>query len=145
MHTHRKLLVYGLNLLIERDLVSLNPDVELVDGVLQCDIGERNSALIWRDINGDEFQLTVWWDYDRSASPREDSFKGPLPLAKPQRYPEFVGAISSGWVARRKIPFIQGYGHDLAEKYTRRESARFLHELRNPTPLGFEAEGRFLA
>lgn len=152
MHTHRKLLVYGLNALLEKDLISLDPSVGVKDGYIETQIAGKSSIVIWRGISGEEVELSVWWDYDHSKHPQanllgraRENFHGPTPLAKPQKYQEFVGAFASGWVERRTAAFIQGKGPDLAEKYTRRTNVEALRDLPTPIPRGFKAEGKFFA
>lgn len=153
MHGHRKLLVLGLNTLLERGLISLDPDVEVVQGHLLVDLAGEPAAIMWHGISGDEVSLSVWWKYDHSQHPqaelqgnRRESFHGPAPLAKEQHYPKFVGAVASAWVERRTAPHLQGYGaKGFAAKYCRRGEVKQLHAISTPVPLGFAAEGRFFA
>lgn len=151
MHTHRKLLVLGLNELLERGLLSLDPAVPVHAGHLLTSIAEEPSVIIWNGISGDEVSLSVWWKYDHSKHPQADlegsqreSFHGPTPLAKPLHYQKFVGAFASGWVERRTGRFLQGVGSaGLNEAYTRRTDVGALQALPTPTPAGFKAEGKF--
>lgn len=153
MNNHRKLLVLGLNELLRVGKVSLDPAQEVLDGHLQTEIAGRPSVVIWCGISCDEIRITVWWDYDHSKHPQanlegnqRERFHGPSPLAKPQHYPRFVGAFSSGWLERRTGAYIQGRGgQGLGEVYTRRTDAEVLSDLPNPIPMGFKAEGKFFA
>lgn len=151
MNNHRKLLVLGLNEVLRTGNVSLDPAQQIVDGHMQTEIAGRPSVVIWHGISGDEVHIAVWWDYDHSKHPQanlegnqRERFHGPSPLAKPQHYPKFVGAFSSGWVERRTGAYIQGFGDKgLDEVYTRRGEAEELLAIPKPIPMGFEAEGKF--
>ena len=149
MHTHRKLLVLGLNELLERRLLSLDSAMPVKDGHLQIEIADEPSVIIWRDIGSDEIELSVWWKYEHAKHPQKDlqgnqceSFHGPTPLSKPQHYPNFVGAFASGWLNRRDQAHLQGYGaKDIFEKYTRRGEEAVLQAIPTPAPMGFKIDG----
>lgn len=149
MNIHRKLLVLGLNALIERHLLSLDSAVPVKDGHIQIEIAGAPSVIIWRDIGSDEVQLSVWWKYQHEYHPQKDlqgnereSFHGPSPLAKPQHYPKFVGAFASGWLDRRNRAHLQGHGaKNIFESYTRRGEAAALRAIPKPVPLAFKIEG----
>lgn len=151
MHVYRKLLVLGLNELLGRKLLSLNPAEPVEGGHLLTSLAGERSVIIWHGISGDEVSLSVWWKYDHSKHPQanlegsqKESFHGPAPLAKPQHYQKFVGAFTSGWVERRSRQFLQGVGSKgLCESYTRRSDLQALQDLAIPTPAGFEPEGKF--
>lgn len=153
MNVARKLLVLGVNRLLERGLISLDPKVPVVDGHIREELAGAPSVIIWRGISGEELEVSVWWNYDHSRHPQaellgsqRETFHGPTPLAKPQRYKEFVGAFASGWLERRTGAFLQGRDTTgISERYVRKADAARLEGLPAPVPNGFAAEGKFFA
>lgn len=153
MNVARKLLVFGANCLLERGLISLDPEVPVVNGNLREVLAGEPSVVIWRGISCEEIELSVWWNYDHSRHPQaeltgghREKFQGPTPLAKPQHYKDFVGAFASGWFERRTGAFLQGRGNrGIFERYVRRADAGRLAEMPMPKPQGFAAEGKFFA
>lgn len=148
MNPHRKLLVLGLNELLGQRLVSL--DREGADqGHVFANIGGAPSVVSWVEIGHDELRLSVWWKYDHGRHPQanlsgreREEFHTSYPLAKPQRFPEFVGVTVSGWLERRTGKHLQGYDADgLFDKYTRRGELAHLNALPVPKAKGYLTEG----
>lgn len=151
MNIHRKLLVLGLNELLAREALSLDPQVPVTAGHLFATLAGHPSVIVWHEINCEELSLAVWWKYDHSKHPQanlegnqRESFSGAAPLAKPQHYSKFVGAVAACWVERRTGRYLQGSGaRGLYEVYTRRGEADELKAIPKPIPQGFEVEGKF--
>lgn len=153
MNLQRKLLVLGVNRALEDRVLHLDPDVEVGGGHLFAEIAGAPGVFIWRTITAEEMEISVWWNYEHSRHPQanpkgpgNERFNGPTPLAKPERYKEFVGAVACGWLARRTGAFLQGYGGEgISHKYVRRADAARLAALSDPVPAGFKAEGQFFS
>lgn len=153
MNPYRKLLVLGLNEILSRGLLSLNWDGKSRESTthIETSIAGHDSIVSWSDAGFGEVRISVWWKYVHSKHPQanlegnaRESFSTPSPLAKRQHYPKFVGVVCSAWLERDKGKYLQGKGNDhLIEIYTRKNELGYLKRLPNPSPRGFEAEGRF--
>ncbi len=151
MHHHRKLLVLGTNHLLDAGVITLD-DVEVAPGHRFTTLGGRPSVILWRSIGSGELRVSVWWDYDHSRHPQADlagnareSFSTSAPLAKRSKYPQFVGAVASGWLERKEGKWLQGKGfHGIFDAYVRRDARLTLGAMKDPVPEGYEAEGRFI-
>ncbi len=155
MNGHRKLLIFALNELLAKKLVSLDDPGNFAneDGHLFIDIAGQPSVVNWSSISGGELRLSVWWKYDHLRHPQAnllgnecEKFTSPEPLAKEQHYPKFVGAFGTGWVERRTGKWLQGMdGVNLHSVYTRRGEKTALDAIPTPVPNGFDAEGKFFS
>ena len=152
MNPYRKLLVLGLNKIVSDGLLSLDWDGSALEsGHLHCKIAGEQSVVLWQDAKFGEVSLSVWWKYDHSNHPQannvgnaKERFQLRQPLAKPQHYKKFVGVVCSPWLERDTGKYLQGYGNNhLFRTYTRRGEKNYLDKIPDPTPLGYEAEGRF--
>ena len=148
LHPLRRLCAHGLNELLERGLVS-SRSAEGEVGHVAVRIADRASMVLWRDVGCGELRLSVWWDLDLARHPQvsgrsREPFTCASPLARRERFPDFVGVTVSCWVERRNGFWLQGRGSDsLFERYVRRSSREVLHAVPDPAPLGFKTEGRF--
>lgn len=150
MDKHRKLMILGINELLDRGVVSLTEKQE-VEGHVFCTLAGRPSVINWCNLSGGELRISVWWDFDLARHPQanlqgnqRECFTGTMPLAKSLHYPKFLGAASSGWLERRTGAWIQGKGpKGLVHKYCRATERSFLEELPPPLPNGYLAEGKF--
>lgn len=150
MHWGRKLLVLGLNHLVDRRLLSLN-GTGGEGGHCEVEIAGRRSMILWEDIGFQELRISVWWDYDHSRHPQanlqgnsREGFRTSQPLAKRHRYREFVGATVSGWIERKSGKYLMGRGSKgLVDVYLRQDAKATLDGIPNPEPNGFEVEGKF--
>lgn len=151
MHWGRKLLVLGVNHLIDRNLLSLDRTGGQ-NGHCEAEIAGRRSMILWQDIGFQELRISVWWDYDHSRHPQanlegnqREGFRTSQPLAKQHRYREFVGATVSGWLERERGKYLQGKARKgLIDLYLRQDSAMPLATVASPNPMGFSAEGKFM-
>lgn len=154
MNHHRKLMILGVNELLEQELITLNWDGQMESGGFNhhhCIIAGEKSVVLWRDIGFGEYNISVWWNYNHAAHPQADlngnykeSFTCSSPLAKRSKYKDFVGAVCSGWLERNEGRHIQGYGSNhLIETYTRKADLQTLKDLPIPTSKGFKPEGKF--
>jgi hypothetical protein len=156
MNGHRKLLIFAVNELLARKLISLAPSGsdlknEEEHGHVLLDLCGYPAAINWNNIGFDELRVSVWWKYDHSRHPQADftgnsreRFRTSRPLAKRQHYARFVGATVSGWLERKTGAFLEGRGSDkLYDVYTRQGEREALVGLPEPVPAGFGAEGRF--
>lgn len=153
MNPYRKLLVFGLNEILSRGLLSLDWDGSSDESTshIEIQIAGHNSIVSWSGAGFGEVRISVWWKYDHNKHPQanlegnaRETFSTPSPLAKRQHYPKFVGVVCSAWLERDKGKYLQGKGsHHLIEKYTRKNELGNLKQIPNPIPNGFEPEGRF--
>ena len=108
--------------------------------------------ILWSDAGFQELRLSVWWNYDHSRHPQanlqgnsREEFQTSRPLAKSQRYREFVGATVSAWIERERGKYLQGRaGKHLFDTYLRQDSKLVLDAIEDPVPKGFAIEGRFM-
>ncbi len=156
MNAYRKLLVLGVNELLQRNLIALKASGkdqrnEEENGHIFADLGGAPSVILWENIGVDELRVSVWWNYDHSKHPQannvgnsKEQFMTASPLAKSQHYRKFVGATVSSWLERRAGLYIQGIGNQgLFKTYMRRSDKAYLNALPSPKPDGYSAEGRF--
>lgn len=143
-------MVLGLNEALRHGAVALDSTGE-EEGHLFPVIADHPSVVSWNTISAGELRLSVWWKYDHSKHPQanlqgaqQERFRTSSPLAKPQHYPKFVGAVVSGWIERRTGKFVQGRGSEgLFDIYTRRGERENLDAISTPRPDGFAIEGKF--
>ncbi|WP_321324964.1 hypothetical protein [Thiomicrorhabdus sp.] len=153
MNPYRKLVTLALNKAIESGKISLNWDNKerQESGYLITSIAGENTVINWSDASFGEIRISVWWNYDHNQHPQanmrapyKECFQTSLPLAKRQRYKEFVGIVCSAWIERDSGRHIQGYGNEsIFDRYTRKGELQKVKVLPNPEPLGFEIEGKF--
>lgn len=151
MHWGRKLLVLGLNHLLDHGLISLDGNGG-ERGHCEAEIAGRPSMILWSDAGFQELRLSIWWNYDHSRHPQanlrgnsREEFRTSRPLAKSHRYREFVGATVSAWVERDQGKYLQGRAaKHLFDVYLRQGSKVALDALEDPVPKGFAIEGRFM-
>ncbi len=153
MNPHRKLLVLGLNHVLENNLISLDWDkkTKLESGYVIAELAGETSAINWSDASFGEISFSVWWKYDHSKHPQanltgnmKERFESSAPLANDIHYKKFVGAISSGWIERDTGKYLQGKANrGFQSKYIRRADLQEIKAMPNPVPKGFKAEGQF--
>ncbi len=92
MHPLQRLLVLGLNHLLQRGLVSLKSAEDEI-GHIFIEIAGRPSAVMWRDIGCGELRLSVWFDLNmlrhpqaRKAGEYGERFLTASPLARRDRF-----------------------------------------------------------
>ena len=151
MNPYRKLLVLGLNAALERGVLSLHGKDE-ASSHLHVELAGHPSVVLWDSISHEELTLAVWWKYNHARHPQanlegnaREEFLVPEPLAKRERYREFVGVVVSCWLERKTAKNLQGIGNEGLTMYTRRGELAMLAALPNPVPMGFVAEGRLFA
>jgi len=153
MNPYRKLLVLGLNELIDQEKISLDykSTQDNSSGHVKATIAGHDSIIIWNDVGHGELRFNVWWKYVHSKHPqanltgsnRED-FNGDMPLSNPKNYKNFVGVTCGAWLERQQGCHIQGKGNThILGKYTRKGELALLKALPNPKANGYEIEGRF--
>ncbi|MGH8506912.1 MAG: hypothetical protein ACRETM_13290, partial [Stenotrophobium sp.] len=151
MHWGRKLLVMGINHLVDQNLLSLD-GAGGEKGSCETVITGRRSMIIWADVGFREVRISIWWDYDHSRHPQanlkgnsRESFEGSSPLAKRSRYKHFVGATASGWIERENGKYLQGKGRSgIFDLYLRQDSAAVIASATGQQPKGFLPEGKFM-
>lgn len=151
MDAHRKLIVLGVNKLLERNLISLCINKNEKDGHIITDIAGETSVVIWSEIGNQELRISVWWKYNASAHLQinlagnaRETFISNRPVVRKLHYPKFVGATVSGWLERKTGKHLQGTGRGgLYNIYTRTGEKAALECLADPTSNGFDAEGKF--
>ncbi len=156
MNDLRKLLVAGVNELLERKLISLDFDGD--DGRNPEESGHafvrifgEPSVVNWHNIGFGELRISVWWRYDLSEHPRgnsstnnEEQYKASRPLSKSKHYPKFVGVCVSGWLERKKSAYLQGQDKKgLHDVYIRKGERVELAALPTIEANGFQPEGKF--
>ena len=156
MNEYRKIIVLGINEIVQSELISLNvngnhiPD-EKEFGHIFADLANVPSVILWENIGYDELQVSVWWNYDHRKNPLADSlgyakeqFLALSPIANRRHYPKFVGATVTAWLERKNGLYIQGSGNKgLTETYMRQTDRSQLQALPTPVPKGYRAEGKF--
>lgn len=156
MEACRNLVVLGVNKLIEDGLISLaasgnDARNESNNGHAFVTLAGHPSVVSWNEIGFDELRVSVWWKYDHSKHPQaemtgayKEQFHTPLPLAKRQHFPKFVGATVSAWIERKTGTHIQGKGRErLFDVYIRRGEKAELEAIPEAKPRGYKAEGVF--
>lgn len=152
MNPYRKLVTIALNKAIEAGKISLDWSGQKQEsGFLTTIIAGKNTVINWSDVGFGEIRISVWWDYEHDKHPQahmegqyKETFQTSEPLAKKQRYKDFVGIVCSAWIERDSGRYIQGYGNDsIFDRYTRRGEIEKIKSLLNPTPNGFLTEGKF--
>lgn len=153
MNAYRKLLVLGLNKLMDRNLLSLDWDgqTKVKDGHIEVNLAGHNAIVSWSDAGFGEVRISVWWKYNHDLHPQanmegnhRESFNTAAPLAKRSHYRKFVGVVCCAWLERDKGKYLQGIGNNhIFEKYTRKGELAELKNMPNPIPQGFIVEGPF--
>lgn len=153
INPYRKLLVAGINLLLEKDLISLDGENTKYseEGNIQSSLLGHNSLIRWRDIGFQELEISVWWKYNHQLHPQanlqgnaKESFSLTTPLAKRQHYKKFVGIVASGWFERKNGKYIQGEGkRAIFDIYTRKGEKKALETTLVYQPEHFKIEGEF--
>lgn len=157
MYPHRKLLILGTNILLERKLISLKADeddygTENQKGHIFVDIENNLSVVLWENIGFSELRISVWWKYNHDKHPQanlsgnaRENFRTSEPLAKRSKYRDFVGVTVSGWLERRTGKYLMGKGRrGLTGLYTRKDDKLELEKLPIPKPNGYLPEGKFI-
>lgn len=150
---YRKLLIAGMNELLNLQLISLNAPKNSVEehGHVFLEIFGYPSVVMWSDIGFEELRISVWWKYNHSLHPQanltgnyKEKFNCASPLAKRQHYKKFVGITASGWLERRTGKYLQGKNNSgIFEIYTRRGEKEELEKFPIPQPKGYKIEGKF--
>lgn len=153
MNPYRKLLVAGINKLLDKGLISLDgKDGNFSEsGHIITNLFGFTTVIIWTDIGFEELRISVWWKYDHSLHPQanltgnsRENFTLEKPLAKRQHYKKFVGVVASGWLERKDGKYLQGKkNRAVFEVYTRKGEKEALERIPDPLPKGFESEGKF--
>ena len=74
MNPYRKLLVLGLNTLLQQNLLSLHWDKGKKDnGHHFCALAGEPSVISWNDAGFGEVRIAVWWKYDHSKHPQANA------------------------------------------------------------------------
>lgn len=149
----RNLLVIATNHLVKNACINLDSskDESEPSGHFFTEIGGKKSVIIWQGINCEEIRISVWWDYSHENHPQANSvgaskemFQTSQPLAKPQHYPKFIGAMVSGWLERKTSKHLQGEDSEgLFDTYIRRSSKETLGRLPKTDGHGFETTGEY--
>jgi hypothetical protein len=150
MHHHRKLLVLGINHLLQAGEITLD-EKEIPSGHVFVPIAGKPSVILWSSIGLGELRVSVWWNYDHEKHPQanlsgnyRENFTTSAPVAKRSKYSQFVGATASGWLERKEGKWLQGTGfHGIFDAYVRRDARNQLATLQDPTPVDYASEGRF--
>lgn len=153
LNPFRKLLVLGLNEVLDKQLLSLDWDGKSDEprGHLRTKLAGYDSVITWTGISCGEIRFSVWWKYDHDRHPQanltgnsRESFIGTAPLAKRVHYPKFVGVVCGAWLERKDGKYLQGRGsRGLLKPYSRKGEIEHLKGIPNPVPNGFAAEGKF--
>lgn len=154
MNPYRKLLVAGVNQLLDKKQISLDGKKEgySESGHIITDLFGYTTAIMWTDIGFEELRISVWWKYNHSLHPQanlkgsaQEKFRLQTPLAKRQHYKKFVGVVASGWLERKQGKYIKGErDRGFLKIYTRKGEKEELVSIPNPKPKGFETEGEFI-
>ena len=137
MDGYRKLMVLAINKLLETKNISLivpqnQEQREAESGRIVTELAGEPSVISWKNISGDELQISVQWKYNQIHQ---------LGRKTPKIT---VGVSVLGWLERETAKHLQGSGKDsLIKKYTRRGEKQALEKLPVPTPLNYAAEGVF--
>lgn len=148
----RNLLVGAINYLLSNNHISLdisNINSEEENGHVLVNLFGHNTAILWSNMGFDELLISVWWKYNHKKHPQanlegrsKESFSSREPLAKKQYYKNFVGVVTSCWLERRSGKFIQGKNQEhIAKIYTRSGELKFLKEIPQQIPIGYESYG----
>jgi hypothetical protein len=158
MDSHRKILIYGINELLSRKLITLNPPGEYSSAFEENEKGHHfvdllnyPSVILWSNVGFQELRVSVWWKYDHSLHPQaeltgnaKENFLTAQPLAKRQHYKKFVGVTVSGWLERKDSKHLQGKQREaLFDIYTRAGEKDEMEKFPIPKPAGYKAEGQF--
>lgn len=155
MNVHRKLLILGINQLLEKGLIRFEYTEEESrgeGGYITTAIAGETSIVSWAPIGSGELRISVWWKFDIDKHPQanlsgaqQEKFLTSSPLAKSQHYPKFVGATASGWLERERGRYLMGKGSEsIFEKYLRKGEKQVLEMVPTPAPNGYKAEGKFI-
>ena len=160
---HRNLLVIATNHLVRESLISLEApeDYEARQlhtsrekrekGHVFTEVAGRRTMISWGDVGFEELRISVWWDYDHNNHPQanhtgsyKEKFRTPSPLAKKEKYKDFVGVVCSGWLERKESKHLQGHNkQNLFQIYTRKQNREALKSIPKTKSLGYLSEGRF--
>jgi hypothetical protein len=158
MDSYRKLLVAGVNVLLENKAISLvaeelDTSTDNEDsGHLEADLFGQKSIILWRKASFKELRVSVWWKYNHSKNPHanllgteKEEFTYEEPLGGRSKYKNFVGAIASGTIERKNGIYLMGFGREGIECiYTRAGEKISLEKLPIPNPSGFQSEGKYI-
>lgn len=146
MDDHRNLLILGVNELLACNAISLMANA--VPGKPRCghrfaEFAGHPSVILWSDAGCGELQVSVWWKYNHEAQSKRppEAFLGPKPLARHADYPKLVGVVVSGWLERKTLPCLQGFGREHLLTYTRTGEAAALAALPRVIAAGYAPEG----
>lgn len=149
---YRNLLVAATNLLLQKNLISLeyNKEIERSEsGHIITTLFNYTTVIIWNNIGYGELSISVWWKYNHDNHPQanlkgnaKEHFRTLSPLAKRQHYKKFVGVVASCWLERKDGKFLQGKKRKcISNIYTRRNDKQELENLPIQIPNGYESEG----
>lgn len=163
-----KLMLYGVNELVKRDLIDLEltPETEAccfdVDkasmpkekGWADIDICGRPSLIHWRNVGYGELQISVWFDVDRNALDASlERYGGTIPILLPMAHPQhllrslkpYVAGIATGWLERKTGKYIMTRKDGgISLGYIRDSSRQQIQDLPTPEPIGYRAKGKML-
>lgn len=155
MNAYRKLLVLGINELLERGLIRFDYTEEESrgdGGHITATIAGETSEILWEPIGSGELRISIWWKFEVDKHPQvnltgaqRESYRCATPLAKSQHYPKFIGAMASGWLERERGRYLMGKGTErMTNTYMRRGEKPILDAIPTPVPNGYSAEGKFI-
>lgn len=154
---YRNLLIHSTNSLLEAGKISLvappnyneiriNRKYSPEAGYMFTKIGGKICAINWFDIGHQEIRISAWWNYNHKYHPRadEEEFVSRTPLAKYQKFKDFVGVCCSVELERQDGKYLMGKGKKhINDIYTRKNELKKLQSLDLAICKGFNATGPF--
>ena len=143
----RRLLVLGVNHLLDLDLITLSQELDeryAERGHVFARLAGENSVVIWANAGYGEINVGVWWNYCHERHPQanlqepyRERFCSPSPLARRMHFRKFVGVTVGGHLERRDGKFFQGKRTGGLQSYIRRGEHLALASISDPEPKGF--------
>jgi len=145
----------AVNELLKQGCITLDcpNDAKLIEsehGHIKVELAGFESIVLWRNIGYGELSVSVWWNYDHSKHPQaemdgayREGFTSDRPLTKKSKYPDFVGAVISGYLERKDGKYLMGKDTNfLTRTYLRNDMIDHLKNLPTPNPDRYLSEGR---
>ena len=150
------LMVHGINILLERKLISLNGDKgtdKAARGYVVDVIGGYRSVIAWEADLERDLQIIVWFDFDGTITPEcpDIWFTEETKKIKPQEKQTYASVMGSCMFSRDalKKAYIwcipdQGGMQEICPSYVRQKTASRLKNLPQAIPFGYDKAGRNL-